>query len=104
MNSQNLFEMLSDDPVEFNIDALKAKLAIALVAFAREEGLTQAAVADRLMVSQPRISNLFRGRLEKFSIDALLAMLIRSGYKIESTFNPSNVSAPFYMEVKKAAL
>jgi len=104
MNSQNIFQMLSNDPVEFNIDALKAKLAVALVALCRDENLTQAAIAEKLQVSQPRVSNLFRGRLEKFSIDALLSMLIRSGYKIETSFDPTNKAMPISLEVKRAAL
>jgi len=104
MNSQNIFEMLSDDPVEFNLKSLKAKLAIALVALIREKGWNQSVAAERLQVTQPRMSNLFRGRLEKFSIDALLGMLIRSGYKVESSFDPDNVSVPVSLEVRKAML
>ena len=104
MNSQNIFEMLSDDPVDFNLKSLKAKLAIALVALIREQGWTQSVAAERLQVTQPRMSNLFRGRLEKFSIDALLGMLIRSGYKVESTFDPHNVSMLVSLEVRKAVL
>ncbi|MEE9876527.1 XRE family transcriptional regulator [Stenotrophomonas maltophilia] len=104
MNSQNIFEMLSDDPVEFNIKSLKAKLALALVALIRDHGWTQAMAAERLQITQPRMSNLFRGKLEKFSIDALLGMIVRSGYRIESTFDPSNGSNPLCLEVKKAAL
>ncbi|WP_295573805.1 XRE family transcriptional regulator [uncultured Stenotrophomonas sp.] len=104
MNSQNIFQMLSNDPVEFNIDSLKAKLAVALVSLCREQNLTQAAIAEKLQVSQPRVSNLFRGRLDKFSIDALLSMLIRSGYRIDSSFDPSNTVVPISMEVKKAVL
>jgi len=104
MNSQNIFEMLSDDPVEFNLKSLKAKLAIALVALIREKGWNQSVAAERLQVTQPRMSNLFRGRLEKFSIDALLGMLIRSGYKVESSFVPDNVSVPVSLEVRKAML
>jgi len=104
MKSQNIFEMLIDDPVEFNLKSLKAKLAIALVALIREQGWTQTVAAERLQVTQPRMSNLFRGRLDKFSIDALLGMLIRSGYKVESTFDPENVSMPVCMEVRKAGV
>lgn len=104
MNSQNIFEMLSDDPVEFNLKSLKAMLAIALVTLIRDQGWTQSVAAERLQVTQPRMSNLFRGRLEKFSIDALLGMLIRSGYKVESTFNPANAENPVSLEVKKAML
>lgn len=100
----NIFELLSDDPVDFNLKSLKAKLAIALVALIREQGWTQAVAAEKLQVTQPRMSNLFRGRLEKFSIDALLGMLIRSGYKLESTFDPANAAMPMSLELKRAML
>ncbi|HDS0943447.1 MULTISPECIES: helix-turn-helix domain-containing protein [Stenotrophomonas] len=100
----NIFELLSDDPVDFNLKSLKAKLAIALVALIREQGWTQAVAAEKLQVTQPRMSNLFRGRLEKFSIDALLGMLIRSGYKVESTFDPTNSANPMSLELKRAML
>lgn len=104
MTIKNIFEMLSDDPVEYNMKSLKAKLAIALVELIKEQGLSQASAAEKLSVTQPRMSNLFRLRLEKFSIDALLVMLVKSGYKIETTFDPSNVRAPISMEVKRAML
>ena len=70
MNSQNLYEMFSTDPVEFNLKALKAKLAIALVKLIRDNKWTQTVAAEKLQIMQPRMSNLFRGKLEKFSIDA----------------------------------
>jgi predicted XRE-type DNA-binding protein len=44
--------------------------------------LTQAAAAKVFGVSQPRISNLIRGRIELFSIDALVEMLARAGAKV----------------------
>ncbi|MCS3745808.1 putative XRE-type DNA-binding protein [Xanthomonas arboricola] len=101
MNTQNIFELLTDDPVEYTLNSLKAKLAIALVELIREKGWTQTATAEQLQISQPRVSNLVRGKLDKFSIDALLSMLVRTGYKIDSTFDPSNSSIPLTMEVKK---
>lgn len=104
MNSQNLFELFSDDPVEFNLKALKAKLAIALVELIRAREWTQAVAAEKLKITQPRMSNLFRGRLEKFSIDALLQMLVRVGYKLETDFDPLNEREPLSLTVKRAML
>lgn len=104
MNTQNLYELFSDDPAEFHLKALKAKLAIALVALIREREWTQAAAAERLKITQPRMSNLFRGKLEKFSIDALLQMLVRVGYKLETDFDPSDEKAPLSLTVKRAVL
>lgn len=104
MKSQNLYELFSEDPVEFNLKSLKAKLAIALVQLIRQKEWTQAAAAEKLQVTQPRMSNLFRGKLEKFSIDALLQMLVRVGYKLETDFDPANEKAPLSLVIKRAML
>ena len=42
-----------------------------------ERGLTQKAAANALGVTQPRVSDLVRGRIELFSIDTLVEMLTR---------------------------
>jgi predicted XRE-type DNA-binding protein len=51
----------------------------------RREELTQAEAAERLEVHQPRVSSLMAGHLDKFSIDALVAMAARAGLEIEVT-------------------
>ena len=55
-------------------------------------------------VSAPRMSNLFKGYLEKFSIDTLLEMLVRIGYKVDADFNPENRAQPLVINVKKVTL
>lgn len=55
--------------------ALMAQLRAVLV----EEGLTQARAAKLFGVTQPRVSDLVRGKIELFSIDALVNMLAASG-------------------------
>ena len=44
-----------------------------------EEGLTQARAAKLFGVTQPRVSDLVRGKIELFSIDALVNMVAASG-------------------------
>ena len=44
--------------------------------------LSQAQAAKLLGVSQPRVSDVVRGRLHRFSIDALVEMLARAGVKV----------------------
>ena len=44
-----------------------------------ERGLTQTAAAELLRVSQPRISDLVRGKVERFSVDSLIEMLGHAG-------------------------
>jgi transcriptional regulator with XRE-family HTH domain len=48
-------------------------------------GLTQAQAASLLGVTQPRISDLVRGKIERFSIDTLVAMLGQAGVRVEIT-------------------
>ncbi len=51
-----------------------------------ETRLTQAQVAKMFGVTQPRISNLMRGRVESFSIDSLVNMLGRLGMRVVLSF------------------
>ena len=49
----------------------------ALTHYIEGEGLTQAEAAARMRVSQPRVNDAVRGRIDRFSIDALVEMLAR---------------------------
>lgn len=48
-----------------------------------EDGLTQARAAKLFGVTQPRISDLVRGKIELFSIDALVNMVAASGGHVD---------------------
>jgi len=48
----------------------------------KKNGWTQASAAKRCGVSQPRINDLLRGRIDKFSIDALVIMAAHLGQKV----------------------
>jgi predicted XRE-type DNA-binding protein len=48
-----------------------------------ERGLTQARAAALLGVSQPRVSDLVRGKIDLFSIDMLVEMLARAGVRVD---------------------
>lgn len=100
--SQNLFEHFTDNPVEYNMKHLKTQLFMALITLIRENEWTQAHAAKVLNVSAPRMSNLFKGYLEKFSIDALIEMLVRTGYKLDADFDPRNDERPLVLNLKKA--
>ena len=58
-----------------------------------ERGLTQTRAARLFGVTQPRVSDLVRGRIELFSIDALVEMLGRAGIglaiRLESRRRPA---------------
>ena len=56
----------------------------------RKEGLTQAGAAKRLKVSQPRISDLTRGKISRFSLDTLVNMLTDAGLEVDFRIKPSS--------------
>ena len=47
------------------------------------KGLTQAEAARKFGVTQPRINDLLRGKIDKFSLDALVNMLGKGGLRVE---------------------
>ncbi|RMV73940.1 MULTISPECIES: helix-turn-helix domain-containing protein [Pseudomonas syringae group] len=104
MSNQNVFEFVTDDPIRFNMLALKSKLVMVLVNLIRNKEWSQAEAARQLKVSQPRMSNLFKGQLDKFSIDTLLEMILGVGYKLDMDFDPSNGREPLELTLKKAVL
>jgi predicted XRE-type DNA-binding protein len=65
-----------------NLQARSA-LAIALTAMIKQRGLTQAEAAKRLGVTQPRVSDLMRGKLDLFSLDTLVNMVASAGLRVE---------------------
>lgn len=81
-SSGNVFADLGFPPEEAAHLLIRSDLMIQLERILKERGLTQARAAKLLGVSQPRISDLVRGRLELFSIDTLVDMLARLGVSV----------------------
>ena len=61
---------------------IRSDLMTALRKFIEKESLTQADAAKRLKVSQPRISDLTRGKISRFSLDTLVNMVTDGGMDI----------------------
>ena len=68
---------------------IRTDLMIAIERTLRDRGLTQARAAKVLEVSQPRVSDLMRGRIDLFSIDTLVEMLARLGIAVTVRTRPS---------------
>lgn len=97
-------ELLTQDPVEFSLVSMKSKMMLIVAQLIKEQNWTQAQAAKEIGVSQPRISNLMKGQISKFSIDMLMEMLGRLGYLSHITFNPADKDKPIAMEIKRTAL
>jgi len=81
----NVWDALEDDPLARESLKVKSRLMQAISAHISERGMTQAAAAKLMDVTQPRISDLVRGKIDLFTIDMLVNMLARAGLKVEIT-------------------
>ncbi|MBM0106478.1 XRE family transcriptional regulator [Steroidobacter sp. S1-65] len=79
--SGNVFEDLGFAPGEAENLQLRAQLMSRIREEARE--ITQAQAARLFGVTQPRINDLLRGKIDKFSLDALVNMLAAAGLRVE---------------------
>jgi predicted XRE-type DNA-binding protein len=79
----NVWEALEDDPaVVVNMTA-RSDLMIAIRRVVRSWKITQAAAAKRLGLTQPRLNDLLRGRIDKFSLDALMNIATKAGLAVK---------------------
>jgi len=81
--SDSVFEKLGFKREEALNLRLRSEMMNALIAEIEKKGLTQAQAAAQLSVSQPRISDLMRGKLHLFSIDTLVTLLSAAGLRVE---------------------
>lgn len=79
----NLFADLEIEPIEAEHLYLRSKLMYALERIMRERGLKQKDAARLFGVSQPRISDIKRGKMDAFTIDSLVTMLAHAGMRVK---------------------
>jgi predicted XRE-type DNA-binding protein len=79
----NIFADIGFPPAEAENLRARSKLMGEVLEMIRRRNLTQARAARLFGVTQPRISDLVRGKIELFSVDSLIAMLGHAGAKIE---------------------
>ena len=88
-SSGNVFRDLGFRPEEAEHLKIRSDLMIQLQKLIESRGLQQAKAAKILRVSQPRVSDLLRGRIDLFSTDALIDMLARLGVRVRLVLKPS---------------
>ena len=79
----NVFRDLGFSPEEAEHLRIRADLMIQIQKALDRRGLRQTDAAKLLGVTQPRVSDLKRGRIDLFSIDALVDMLARLGIHVK---------------------
>jgi predicted XRE-type DNA-binding protein len=79
----SVFSDLGFKPAEAENLRIRSAMMRALVGFIRDNKLTQARAAELLGVTQPRISDLMRGKIDLFSIDSLVNLLAAVGLRVD---------------------
>jgi predicted XRE-type DNA-binding protein len=78
-STSNVFRDLVFRPIEAQNLLLRSDLMSRVERFAKSSNMTQKTAAIRLGVTAPRLNHLLAGKIEKFSLDALVNMLARVG-------------------------
>ena len=81
--NENVFVDCGFPPAEAGNLRIRAKMLMALTGYIQERKITQARAARVMGVSQPRISDLVRGKIGLFTIDTLVNMVIAAGLKVD---------------------
>lgn len=82
---ENVWDAIADTPGEAANLKARAELMHQIEAIVRANGWTQAEAAKRSGVTQPRISDLLRGRIARFSLDALVNIAAALGQNVRVT-------------------
>ncbi|MBI3448033.1 MAG: XRE family transcriptional regulator [Acidobacteria bacterium] len=81
-SSGNVFRDLGFSPEEADNLKIRSSLMGHIRRRIEARGMTQAEAARRMKVSQPRVSDLVRGKIDLFSIDSLVTMLGHLGARV----------------------
>jgi predicted XRE-type DNA-binding protein len=88
-SSGNVFRDLGFSAGEAEHLLVRADLMIKVQKLIESKHLTQAELAKILRITQPRVSDLRRGRIDLFSTDALIDILARLGIRVQLVLKPS---------------
>ena len=78
----NVWDALTDSPEESANMTMRSNLLIALQQKVKSWEVTQAEAARRLGVTQPRLNDLLRSKIDKFSLDKLINLAIHAGISV----------------------
>jgi predicted XRE-type DNA-binding protein len=78
----NVWDALADTPEESANLTLRSELMTRIEAIVKKNRWTQAEAAKRCGVTQPRLNDLLRGRISRFSLDALVNIVSKLGCRV----------------------
>ena len=78
----NVWEALEDDPAMVATLTAKSLLLLEIRGKVEQWNISQTEAAKRLGITQPRLSDLLQGKINKFSLDALMKLATDAGLKV----------------------
>ena len=78
----SVWDAIADTPGQAANLRARAELMQQIAALVKERGWTQVEAAQHCGVTQPRINDLLRGRVSRFSLDALVNISTALGYRV----------------------
>lgn len=79
----SVWDAIEDTPAQAENMRLRSRLMMALKEHIEAQHLTQTNAAALFGVTQPRVSDLIRGKIDLFTIDTLVNMLSTAGLHVE---------------------
>ena len=88
----SVWDALEDSAEQAENMNLRAELMTQIRDYVEGLSMTQQAAAKSLGLTQPRLNDLLRGRLDKFSLDMLVNVLARAGKHVNVTISDQEVA------------
>jgi len=84
----SVWDALEDTPREAANMRLRSKLMMELISRVNAWELSQKDAAKRLGITQPRLNDLLNGKIDKFSLDALVNLSAPAQLGVDLCFSP----------------
>lgn len=78
----SIWDAIADGPEEAANLRMRAELMRKIATLVKKAGWTQADAARRCGVTQPRLNDLLRGKISRFSLDSLVNIATALGWKV----------------------
>lgn len=82
----NIFDVVAESGSEASELQTRSDLMIAIRDIITAKQWSQSVAAEQMGLTQPRVSDLVNGRIDKFSIDKLMTCLYRIGFRFKPSF------------------
>ena len=89
---ESVWDAIEDTPEEALNMRLRSDLMIQITRRVKEWNVTQKEAARRLGITQPRLNDLLNGRINKFSLDALINLTGPAHFHVELTLKDEEVA------------